>query len=609
LAYPRTPAASALDGPDPTVQAGPHAEADAVVAESRSWWTGRRLALLLAAGWLVQAGLRAWFSRDQSIPLANPDETAYLIAARVLAGGTGANFSGSTLYQGGYPLLITPVYWFTHNPVTVYHAVTIINAVVSALVMPLGYLACRRLGLDRPVAYAVAALAALVPAGFFYSQYAMADAIFPVVMLAWLLSVHSWLTATSPRARYAAAVGSAVAAGFAYTTHSRGLVMLFGFAVVAAAIAWRRRAYRGAALAAGLAALVTVAAGWSLNHYLTAAIYPQGIRSLSAQLRSTLGNVNGVLHVLEMAAGQAWRLTLDSWGIAGIGLIAALAAIGWRGLRWDYRVMGALSIAVTIVIACTAPAALPADQSQTWASGRYLDGMIVTFFIVGAVVLLRVSSVRVLACAAAATAMTMLATVIVAVYAGVSVPTAGFGYAFNFAEPAVLTQNWNQANVLLATAVALGLLAVWIAATYVVRRWPGRLRAAGLGAIGAVVAAVSLVAMTQMTSHVSQAGETSRAADLTGMITATGLRPGEQLAIASNVSWYLSIPQAFEIYWAEPESFNPASQSPPANASVVETAWPAGQPARASWPNAPAGWRIVASDPASAWPWVAWRKS
>jgi hypothetical protein len=599
LAYPSTPGATAQTAGSVVVEAG------ADVAPHRSWWTGRRLAVLLAAGWLVQAGLRAWFSRQQSLPLANPDETAYLIAARVLAGGVGANFSGSTLYQGGYPLLIAPVYWFTSNPVIVYHAVVLINAVISALVMPLGYLACRRLGLDRPVGYAVATIAALVPAGFFYSQYAMADAIFPVVMLAWLLTVHSWLTATSPRLRYAAAAGSALLAGFAYTIHSRGLVMLFGYAVLAAAVAWRRRAYRPSALAAALAALVMVAAGWSLNHYLTAALYPQGARSLSGQLRSTLENVNGVLHVFEMAAGQAWRLTLDSWGIAMLGLIAALAAIGWRGLRWDYRVMGALSVAVTIMIACTAPAALPANQGQTWASGRYLDGMIVTFFIVGAVVLLRVSTVRILLCAAAATAVTVLATVIVAVYAGVSIPTAGFGNGFNFAEPAVLTQNWNQANVLLASVVALGLLAVWIAAMFGVRRGRSRLRAAGLGV---AVAAVSLLAITQMTSHVSQAGAASRAADLSGMIKATGLRPGEQIAIASDVSGYLQLPQAFEIYWTEPASFDPATQSPPANASVVETAWPTGQPARASWPNAPAGWRIVVSDPSSAWPWVAWRK-
>ena len=196
--------------------------------------------ILLTVGWLVQAGLRVWFSRQQFMPLANPDETAYLVAARVLAGGPGADLSGSTLYQVGYPLLITPVYWFTSNPSTVYHAVLVINALISALVLPLGYIACRRLGLGRPAAYGVATVAALVPAGFFYSQYAMTDAVFPVVTLAWLLTTHSWLTASSARVRYAAAVASALLATFAYATHSRGLVMLAGLAAVGALIFWRR---------------------------------------------------------------------------------------------------------------------------------------------------------------------------------------------------------------------------------------------------------------------------------------------------------------------------------------------------------------------------------
>ena len=198
---------------------------------------GRRWVVLLVAGWLCQAGLRAWFGRMQVMPLANPDETAYLIAARVLAGGPGADLSGSTLYPGGYPLLITPVYWFTSNPATVYHAVLMINAAISAAIMPLGYLACRRLGLDRPVAYGVAAVAALVPAAFFYSQYAMTNAVFPVITLAWLLATHSWLTASSARGRYAAAAGSALLAGFAYMVHSRGLVMLAGYAAVGAFMA------------------------------------------------------------------------------------------------------------------------------------------------------------------------------------------------------------------------------------------------------------------------------------------------------------------------------------------------------------------------------------
>ncbi len=94
--------------------------APAVARSAQRDHRARRWALLLVAGWLAQAGLRAWLSRTQTVPLATPDESAYLIAARVLAGGVPANFSYSTLYPAGYPLLITPVYWFTHDPAAVY---------------------------------------------------------------------------------------------------------------------------------------------------------------------------------------------------------------------------------------------------------------------------------------------------------------------------------------------------------------------------------------------------------------------------------------------------------------------------------------------------------
>ena len=152
-----SPAARRIDADGGAVAAGSRLDWSIGSADgprrSRKWL----FTLLLVAGWLVQAGLRAWFSRAQVVPLDNPDETAYLIAARVLAGGPAADFSGvtqyhSTLYQGGYPLLITPVYWFTSHPATVYHAVLLINAAVSAIVLPLGYLTSRRLGLGRWVA-------------------------------------------------------------------------------------------------------------------------------------------------------------------------------------------------------------------------------------------------------------------------------------------------------------------------------------------------------------------------------------------------------------------------------------------------------------------------
>jgi hypothetical protein len=568
--------------------------------------SGRLWVILLTLGWLVQALLRLWFSRQQFMPLANPDETAYLIAARVLAGGPGADLSGSTLYQGGYPLLITPVYWFTSNPATVYHAVLVINALISALVMPLGYVACRRLRLGRPAAYVVATVAALVPAGFFYSEFAMTDAVFPVATLAWLLTTHSWLTASSARVRYAAAVGSALLAAFAYAMHSRGLVMLAGLAAVGAFIFWRQAAARLSVLAAAVTALVTAAAGWLLNQHLSVAIYPEGTRSLSGQIRQRLASVNGAIHVLEMAAGQLWRLVLDSWGIAGIGLVAALLVIVRRDVRSDLRIMGALAVAVTTVIACTAPAALPPDQPQAWASGRYLDGMIIVFVLVGAVMLLRARMRDILVCAAVATGLFLLAGATVAVYIGMTVPISGFGPAFNFAEPAVLTMNWTQASVPLATAVTLVMLAVWIGLAGLLRRWRAGVPFAALAtAFGAGVAAVSLVALTQMTSHVSRTSS-SNAPAASALMQAGQLRPGDRVAIASSLAWYLWVPQAFEVTWTELEPFTPGSQPLPAGTTVVESGWPTGQPARAGWPGAPAGWRIVASDQSAGW--VVWRK-
>src|SRR5580700_10662266 len=251
-------------------------------AAAAAWRTARRWALLVAAGWLLQVGVRLWFNRGQSVPLANPDESAYLIAARVLAGGPATDFSYSTLYQGGYPLLIAPVYWFTSNAVIVYHAVLAINAVVSALLMPLAYVTGRRLGLVRPAAYAVA-----------------------------------MLTARSVRGQYVAAAGSALLAGYSYAVHSRGLVIVFSYVVVGVFVFWRRLVLRRTVLAAGVALAASAGGGWLLNRYLAATMYPEGARNLTAQLKTTLHSVNGAIDVFEMAAGQYWRLVLDSWGLAG----------------------------------------------------------------------------------------------------------------------------------------------------------------------------------------------------------------------------------------------------------------------------------------------------
>jgi hypothetical protein len=560
----------------------------------------RRWVLLLVAGWLVQAGLRAWLSRAQVVPLATPDESAYLIAARVMSGGVAADFSYSTLYPAGYPLLITPVFWFTHNPVTVYHAVLFgINAPLSALIMPLGYVACRRLGLERPWAFGVAMVAALLPAALFYSQYAMTDAIFPVLVLGWLLAVHSWLTARSARGQYLAAAGSALLAGYAYAVHSRGAVMVAGYAVVGLLVAWRRLVPRRTAVAAAVALCLPLGAAWFLNRHLSSVMYPKGPRTLAGEALIRLRTVHGVIFVVEMATGQLWRFVLDGWGVTGLGLAAAVFVVFRRGFRADARIMAGLGAGVALVTAVTSPAALPPTQPQAWASGRYLDGLVVAFFLVGAAVLLRAAPRQVLIGAACVVPPTLLAAIVVSVYAGSSVPTSGFGAGFVFAEPAVLTQNWTYASVLLATAVVFVLLACAVAVSRFGGRWRAGVLCAGLGA-------VSLVAALQMTSHISQADTPAQERNITSLVTGTGLRPGQHLAIGTGLSWMTWMPQAYEVWWAPLQFFHPWSQGPPAGATVVEVPWPAGQPAAASLPHAPAGWRVVLTDRVDGW--VAWRR-
>jgi hypothetical protein len=570
----------------------------------------RRWGLLLVAGWLVQAGLRAWLSRAQTVPLAIPDESAYLIAARVFAGGVTANFSYSTLYPAGYPLLITPVYWFTHNPVTVYHAVLLgINAPVSALVVPLGYVAGRRLGLERPWAFGVAMVAALLPAALFYSEYAMTDAIFPVLVLAWLLATHSWLTARSSRGQYAAAAGSALLAGYSYAVHSRGAVMVAGYVVVGVLVFWKRLVPRRTVAVAAVALCLPLGVARFLNHHLSSVMYPSGPRTLAGEALIRLRTVHGVIFVLEMAAGQLWRFVLDGWGVAALGLAAACFVIFRRSVAVEVRIMAGLAAGVTLVTAVTSPAALPPTQPQAWASGRYLDGLLVFFFLVGGVVLLRAAPRWVAIYAACVVPPTLLAAIVVLAYAGGSVPTSGFGAGFVFGEPAVLTQSWGSASVLVATAVALALLGasvvVVLAAARLGRSWPSRGRVALLAFLGAV----SLVASVQMTSHISQANTPAQERNVTSL--ASLLKPGQHLAIGTgqpwgSLSWQTWMPQAYEVWWAPLQFFSAGRQPPPGDATVVEVSWPSGRPASASWPSAPAGWRVVLTNPAAGW--VAWRK-
>src|SRR5690348_17123538 len=141
--------------------------------------TGLWIIVVLVVGYLIQVGWRLYLSRHLDAPAAHADEDGYLIAARALAGGPGGpSTENSAFRRVGYPLLLSPIYWFTSNAFTVYKAAQGINAIINALVFPLAYLFGRRvLRMPSRATLVAAFAAALLPAVVFYSEFAMTDAI------------------------------------------------------------------------------------------------------------------------------------------------------------------------------------------------------------------------------------------------------------------------------------------------------------------------------------------------------------------------------------------------------------------------------------------------
>jgi hypothetical protein len=578
------------------------------------WW-----ALALVLGYLAQVVFRLWLSRHQLVPLANPDESAYLVEARVLAhAGAPSDFSYGTLYQAGYSLLLVPIYWFTSNSVTVYHATMAVNAVVNALLMPLSYLALRRLALPRGLAWLGAATAALVPEGVLYTQVAMSDAIFPVVVLAWLLAVHSWLTARDGRAALAWSACSALLAGYSYAVHPRGLVVLVAFGLVAA-YALARRMVPAVSIVPAVAGLgLVLAATRKLDTRISALLYPAGPRSLSGQALTRLTSLHEQKKILYMAFGQLWRVSVDTWGIAALGILAAVVLVFRPRVREDVRVMAVLALVVLAAIVYVAPAALPDGQQSNWASGRYPDALEVTFFLAGLVVLVRARGRWLTGYAATAAVLTAGLGEAVSRYAGAYQHVRGFS-AFNWAEPVVLTHAGDILSVRRATAVAIGLLALWtglalalrwLAARWLAGRpaWPGRWPLARWRAAVLVpILAMNACALVQLTGRVSDPGTRDQRANSLALITATGLKPGQKVALDDDMwhQWETWIPQSYEVWWTRLPMVDGAKGVLPAGTTVFEAAWPSGWPVGQTWSRHLPGWHVVASN--REYHWAIWQ--
>lgn len=529
-------------------------------------------------GCLVQVALRMWTFWHARAPAALPDEAGYLLAARRLAGGPGGDMSHATFYQGGYPLLLSPVFRLTTDPATAYRLVAGIGAVAGAMVFPLSVAVLRRLGVRPPAALVIAFAVAALPANVFFGAWALTDAILPAVVACWSLALLRFADTGGWRAGCAAGLTAA----YAYAVHSRGSVIMLAHAGAVGLLlarGWVPR--RHAALAAGV-----TAAGWlaanRLNAFVRHALYPDGPRDLQADLWSRLTSAGGLLRTLSGACGQLWYLVVATYGLAGLGLVAAAAQVASRRADRSLRLAAATGIAVTVGIAVASTAALPDEHRVgNYVYGRYLACVAVPFSLAGAAMLVRAGR-RIVAGATLITALVVAGTSLAVVgYAGPHLRRDTF-IGFDFPEISYLTANWRSLDMRTASVVSAAIAV----SVLLLRRWP---------------------AFAMVPVLLVNGGFALYMAHTFFVRPGTGARPavtgGGGVAAARDTDWRTVMSLRYRVGWTTVAWLAPAG--PPPGTCTVITAWRGG-PASAAWPGRPPGWSVADQEPGG---WVAWRRT
>jgi hypothetical protein len=555
----------------------------------------RRWTLLLVGGGILQVVVRLALAAHHTTPLLLPDETGYLLAARLLAGGAVGDMSGWWMYDAGYPLLISPAFWLSDDPATVYRLVVAINSLVGASLFLLAHVALRRLNLPRAHAYLLATVTALLPSAIYYSQFAMTDAVLPAVVLGWLLLVHSWIASGRPGYGVAA---SALAA-YSYCVHSRGTIIVLVHAGLLVAALWRRWVGKRE-IAAMTAVLVTgSAAGWALSRWVRTQIYPGGIKSLGDFLSHRLSSLDGLGWTLALAAGKIWYLIVSTWGVAGVGLVAVGVIAVRRDTPRATRTIAYLTLATLTGIALASSAAVPDEGTVgNFVYGRYLDCLAPVLFMAGAAFAVRSTGRTVIRAVLTTAGLTLATGGIVWFHAGDRL-SRNFFPVFDFPEICFLTWNWSSLKLWSATCVALLLLA--LAALVIVEGHRGGLL------IAAAFIALALADMTVFTERVTQNVEKQFGAGTS--LAPAGLRPQDHVAVNyPGLRWTVWMPQAFQVRTGLKPIDRYRRETLPPDATLVVVPWDFLSMPEKSWPAAPPGWKPVLVRLGYAGDWIAWRR-
>ncbi len=558
---------------------------------------GRGWVAVLVVGYLAQVGWRVFLSWPIVGPIAHVDEDGYLLGARVLAGGPHVTLPAWSIMRPiGYPLVLTPAYLLAQQPAHVYQIVHVINALLMATVFPLGYVLARKLfHLGRGWAAGVAFVAAALPSMVFFSQFALTEALLPELMLALLLLVYGVFASRQP---VLCAVAAGALAGYAANTHVRGLVMLVVVTAVVGLGGWQRWLHRRVVLGYAASVAAVFGAGFLANHWLEGQLFPTGAYSANGRVFDRLTTIKGLGRVACDGAGQIWHLCTSTYGLAALGLAAAVAALIRREYTRPTRIVLGAALAMTVGVALATAAGTPNEgRVNNHVYGRYVAIFAGFWAIVGIAALLRSGWRRASWLVAGGIAITGLSLAAVLVYAGRRM--AGETYVdFDAPELSFLSGDYDSLHIYRMTWFAIGFMVL-----FGVTLTGGRRRA--IYALAATLA-LNLAAMVVITERISRAWvDNQYNSAIPQLVRNAGVRPGDSVSESSTVGWWVNVRHQHEVYWAAVPRFD--SQGPPAGAPDFVVSG-IGKPT--DWDGTRYGYRLVLTyNEGANGIWAVWRRA
>lgn len=345
------------------------------------FWT-----VLAVVGPIVTAVLYWHISQTAIAPRTPWDENHLLQMARLISGDDNvAQLSGSGYYPG-WAVILAPIWWFTHDPATVYSAaVAVSNVIGVATIIPLALLG-RHLGLTGPQGVVAASIVMILPARSVDADYALSEQAI-TFFFAWavLAAFALWR-----RPAWWRVILFIAAIGATYVTHPRtiALVATAGVWLLAFALRRWRLALLGLALLAGLYLAVERFAQFIAERALLSGY---GKRS---ELAGTLENFDGKLFA-KVFLNQTWVQVVGTAGLFAIGCVIVLV---WaiRELRTRRLGTGAflLGLVVSTMLVSTIwwnrpDILMTYTRLDAWTYSRYIDPVSAIIVLIALAALIR----------------------------------------------------------------------------------------------------------------------------------------------------------------------------------------------------------------------------